>query len=125
MGGQLRSELPLVLAHSLGFGEIGVTSSSTFSGYVCSVAERVGGIVRLVPSASGRRSRRLGYHVPPSAAATACTNTGQHVVVLNPAVTYADGSAASAGGGALLDLGNSDASFTPVSYTHLTLPTKA
>ena len=114
VGGQLRSELPLALAHSLGFGEIGVTSSSTFSGYVCSVAERVGGIVRLVPSASGRRSRRLAYHVPPSAAATACTNKGQHVAVLNPAITYAGGSAANAGGSALLDLGDSDASFTPL-----------
>ena len=114
VGGQLLSELPLVLAHSMGFGEIGVTSTSSFSGYVCSVAERVGGIVRLVPSASGRRSRRLGYHVPPSVAATACGNKGQHMVVFNPAIAYAGGGAASVGGGALLDLGDSDASFTPL-----------
>ena len=108
LSGVLRSELPMALAQTRGFDALGVNASTTFDGYVCLVAEQVGGIVRLVPlAADSRRSRRLAYHVPPSVAQTACGGTSTHRIVLNPSIIYAGAAPTSA----TLDVGDGGASF--------------
>lgn len=91
IGGKLRSELPLAVAHSHGFDGLGVSPSVPFLGYICLVAERVGGNVRLVASSSSAGDgRRLGYQVPASTAAQACDVSFSSLLgVRNPAITFA------------------------------------